>query len=229
MHDLISLCIPCMNRTSDLKAVMPSILKAARVSPPVQVAILDYNTQDDLAAYLVSITNEFTDGVSLNYLRYEGHSYFHMAHARNLSVLASIGDYVVISSCDIKLDFDFFTVIREHIERDNPAWMNFMNEMGVVIIERNEFINAGGFDERFEFYGSEDKDLYLRLLRRGAQHSILPGKKFYAITTPDAEKIKNYREPLSKAEMDKRGKVFYWQNIAEGVMVANLEGWGAWN
>lgn len=229
---VISLCIPCMNRMHDLKKIMPSLIKAANASPPVQIVILDYNSQDDLFDYVfdIHVVQEklFQGGSSIWYHQFRGRNYFHMAHARNLSVLAAIGDYVVISSTDIELDESFFAVIREHIEKDAPTWLHFKNETGVITIKRDEFIAAGGFDERFEFYGSEDKDLYLRLLRRGAPHVIMPGKLFHAMHTPDEMKIQNYRLKISKREMDERGKVFYYENIKNGVLVANPEGWGSW-
>jgi len=224
---VISLCIPCMNRTYDLKKIMASLVKAANASPPVEVMLLDYGSQDDLFRYFFDSGHKFKNENVLSYT-YISRDYFHMAHARNLSVLASKGDYVVISSTDIELDESFFAVIREHIEKDAPTWLHFKNETGVITVKRDEFIAAGGFDERFEFYGSEDKDLYLRLLRRGAPHVIMPGKLFHAIRTPDEVKIQNYRLKITKKEMDERGKVFYYENIQNGVLVANPEGWGAW-
>lgn len=226
---VISLCIPCMNRTYDLKKIMPSLIKAANASPPVELMILDYGSQDDLFPYIMNLkTDQLKDGNCLSYTKHGLPNYFRMAHARNLSVLASEGEYVVISSTDIELDESFFAVIREHIEKDAPTWLHFKNETGVITIKRDEFIAAGGFDERFEFYGSEDKDLYLRLLRRGTPHVIMPGKLFHAIRTPDEVKIQNYRLKITKKEMDERGKVFYYENIQNGVLVANPEGWGAW-
>ena len=45
---LISLCLPCHNRTHDLKRVMPYLLGAANFSPPVEIVVIDYNSQDDL-------------------------------------------------------------------------------------------------------------------------------------------------------------------------------------
>ena len=223
---VISLCIPCMNRTHDLKKVMRSLIKAANASPPVEICILDYNSHDDLQEYIQGVVK--SGGDAITYHRYYGREHYHMAHARNLSVLASKGEYVVISSTDIQLDIEFFSIIRRHIENFSPMWMNFDNETGVLIIRRQEFVAAGGFDERFEFYGSEDIDLYLRLLRRGSSRVTLPGKLFHANYTPDEVKVQNYREPLTKAEMDQRGKVYYWENIDKNVLVANPKGWGAW-
>lgn len=234
MNDkLLSLCIPCMNRTNELIAVMPTIAKAANASPPVEVSILDYNSEDGLHKF---IHNHSLDelgfdlqqgGNQVTYRRVDGRPYYHMAHARNLSVLASHGEYAIISSCDIRLDLDFFSTIRTALE-SRPRWAYFRGEMGVVTIHRNEFIAAGGFDERFELYGSEDRDLFYRLQRRGAPYVEMPEKKFYAITTPDSVKSRNYRGRPSKFEMIAFNKMILEDNIQKGVLVANPEGWGAW-
>ena len=49
---IISYCIPVHNRTYDLRETLPGIIRAASKSPPVEVVILDYNSQDNLAAYV---------------------------------------------------------------------------------------------------------------------------------------------------------------------------------
>lgn len=230
---LLSLCIPCMNRTDDLQAVMPTIAKAANTSPPVEVSILDYSSADGLHKF---IHNHSLDemgfdlqqgGNQVTYRRLEGKRYYHMAHARNLSVLASHGEYAIISSCDIRLDPDFFSTIRTALP-ERPLWAYFRGEMGVLTIDRQEFIQAGGFDERFELYGSEDRDLFYRLQRRGGPCVEMPQKKFYAITTPDSVKSRNYRGRPAKFEMIEINKKILEDNIRKGALVANPRGWGSW-
>ena len=64
--------------------------------------------------------------------------------------------------------------------------------------------------------------------RRGAPHAQIPDK-LSLIYTPWAEKLANYRLPLSRREMSKRSKPIYQENMANAVLVAN-EGkeWGQW-
>lgn len=234
MNDLISICIPCHNRTHDLKKIMPSLIQAANASPPVEISILDYNSPDDLEDYIewvkVTLPPQWLEmGNRLAYLKYVGRDYYHMAHARNLSVLASAGEYVVVSSTDIFFNENYFKVVREMLAEDYVWLSHNLRFVGVFVCKREEFISAGGFDERFEFYGKEDKDIALRLERRGGKRARLPARMLSLIPTSKEEKFKNYRLKLSRGEIKRRGKSIYEENIRNKILVAN-EGkeWGKW-
>jgi len=49
---LISICIPCKNRTYDLKKTIPHIIRAANISPPVEIVVINYGSEDDLNEYI---------------------------------------------------------------------------------------------------------------------------------------------------------------------------------
>jgi len=222
---IISVCIPCMNRTYDLKETMPYIIKAANYSPPVEIVVLDYNSQDDLAEYIKSVRKV----TELSYFKYIGRDYYHMAHARNLTILSSKGEWIVNFSTDLIPCEQYFETIRKIIQQDNYLWLRHNNQfIGVIAIKRDEFIDAGGYDERFEFYGKEDKDLIARLERRGSKFTFITSN-LKIILTPNTEKTKNYRLKLSRWRMGKISKSIYEDNISNNVLVANLgKEWGQW-
>ena len=226
----ISVCIPCMNRTHDLRQAMPSLVAAANASPPVEIAVLDYNSQDDLGAFVLETQQgtEFVSRSELSYRKYAGRNYYHMAHSRNLSVLASHGEYALISSADVLMQRDYLKVVRAELEK-GYVWLHHSDRfVGVICVERQEFMDAGGFDERFEFYGKEDKDLFARLVRRGASHAQIPDL-LSLIPTPWHEKLRNYRMSLSRQQMSKLSKATYQQNMREGILVANAgTEWARW-
>jgi len=64
---------------------------------------------------------------------------------------------------------------------------------GIIFCKKDEFISAGGYDERIEFYGGEDRDLDSRLVRRGTKFGLVPKGLMSVIRTPNSQKIKNYR------------------------------------
>jgi len=226
----ISVCIHCGNRAHDLKQVFPSLIIAANNSQgPVEISVLDYNSQDGLAEFILEMQQAGELGsCELSYRRYTGRDYYHMAHARNLSALASHGDFVLISCADIFMQPTYLQMVRQELEK-GYTWLHHSDRyVGVICVSRQEFVEAGGYDERFEFYGREDKDLLARLHRRGAPHVEIPDL-LSLIYTPWDKKLKNYRLPLSRNQMRKHSKSIYLQNIEEGILVAN-EGkeWGQW-
>ena len=223
---IVSLCIPVHNRTYDLKQTMPYLIAAANASPPVEIVILDYNSPDDLAEYIAGLNHKM-----ISYVKYTGRDHYHMAHARNLSVKASVGEYIVTMSADIYPAKEFIQTIREML-KDGYIWMHGKRYTGVIVCQRQEFMAAGGYDERFEFYGPEDTDLAARLIRRRGRFGLLP-PLLDVIPTSDDDKVKNYRleafkgHQLFKREMYKLMLPIYTENNEKGLLVAN-EGqqWG---
>jgi glycosyltransferase involved in cell wall biosynthesis len=228
---LISLCIPCGNRLHDLKRALPSWMAAANASPPVEISVLDYNSDDGLGEFVREAWGllALAEGNELVYHRYIGRDHYHLAHAYNLAVRASSGEYVTVMGADAVLEEDFIVEARRLIAK-GYAWMRGPRFKGILVIQRQEFMAAGGYDERFEFYGGEDKDLELRLQRRCAKFGLMPDGLVRVLRTPNPRKVANYRLQMTKREMMRRGSRIRTQNVAEGVLVAN-EGtaWGSWD
>jgi glycosyltransferase involved in cell wall biosynthesis len=227
---IISLCVTCHNRTYDLKKVLPSWIKAANISPPVEILILNYNSPDDLEEYMEEMKSEYlVEGNSLVHLKYTGRDYFHMAHARNLTVLSTKGEYIVMMCADCPMSESFIVEMRKIVSESKNFWITIRKNEGVIALSKQEFIDAGGYDERFEFYGPEDKDINYRLRLRGLRPVILSIDYIGIILTPNEEKEKNYRLKLSKREMGKLMSPIYFENREKGILVAN-EGkeWGKW-
>jgi hypothetical protein len=227
---IISLCIACMNRTYCLKQTLPFVIKAANASPPVEITVLDYSSKDGLQHYLedVSETVELADGNTFNYPMIFGEEYFHVAHARNAAVMASHGEYIIQLDTEIMPSSGFVKHIRERIEAEHPVWMCEAPVGCVIVCQRKEFIDAGGYDERFYVYGPEDKDLCARLHRRGGKFETYPSSLFTAIKTSNSEKLQNLDvRPYAqsgvwiKQSMANAMHAIYDQNNSDNVLVAN--------
>ena len=219
----ISYCIPCRNRTEDLKQSMVTVIAAARKSPPVEIVILNYSSQDDLEQYAKSLPQ--IENIRITYVKHTGAKYYHMAHARNLSMLAASGEYLIGANADNLLNERFFSELRKLIN-EGAIWMIPGPYNSLLMIQKKEFIEAGGYDERFEFYGPEDKELVERLYRRGAKCKYYPRSLIPAIYTPDEKKITGYRLKLSKGQMHLLGYKILKESRAKGTLVANPHGWG---
>jgi glycosyltransferase involved in cell wall biosynthesis len=227
---LISFAIPCHNRLHDLRRAMPYMLEAANASPPVEIFVLDYASTDGLYDYLKELL-EFTDiaeNNQLSFKHYEGRTYFHRAHAFNLAVLNSGGEYFCLLGADAIPAKGYVLAVRKLIN-DGCIWGHASNACGIIFCKRDEFIDAGGYDERFEFYGGEDRELEARLQRRGGKFGFVQRGLMRVIQTSNEDKIKNHRLQLSKHEMIKRTHVILDENNADEIMVANInKEWGKW-
>lgn len=219
---LISFCVPIHNRLHDLKRTLPYLKNAAQASPPVEIVILDYNSTDGLEDYLNDIPG-------IKYYRYDKRSYFHKAHAFNLAILSSKGEYFILLGSDAYPKQAYLHIIRQRIA-EGCIWMRAKELCGIICCQKKEFISTGGYDERFEFYGPEDRDLELRLQRRGEKFGLIPSGLMRVIPTSNEDKIKNFRLKLSKQEMYKLMRPIYEENATNYVLVANAgKPWGQWS
>jgi len=226
---LISLCTPSMNRKRALKKCLQSRIKAANNSPPVEIVILDYNSTDGLKRYIKNIkkSKPFVEGNFLTYQRYTGRNYYHLAHAWNLAAKASKGDYIVIFGTDAFLHEDFFSFIREAIEKHQYEWMSVGRQNGTIVCKRQVFMDIGGYDENFEYYGSEDKDIIRRLKHGGFKRGVIPGNLRKITYTYNKDKIKNYRGNLTKKEMMVLNADIRHENEKKNILIANQgKEWG---
>ncbi len=223
MPSLISYTIPCHKRQADLVQALPSVIAAANASPPVEVVLVDYANERPLADWALDCQHVLQPPNRWQVVTYRGRDHYHMAHARNLSIKASTGDYVVISSADICPAPDYFSIVRQRLEETSADWLKAdLCYVGVIVCRRQALLDAGGYDERFEGYGSEDKDLILRLHRRGLVSApYLACDHLTMFRTPNAEKIKHYRLPWTKTAMLKAGSLILRENVKAGVLVAN--------
>lgn len=229
---LVSFTLPCHRREDDLAVTLPVLMDSAAASPPCEVLIVDYGNTGHPVLEVVAELRPVKPwwGVDLRVVEYRGRDHFHMAHARNVGIRAAAGEVVVITSCDIRPLAGFVPTLRKRFKETGATWLrpDTFEYVGVVAVRRDELVAAGGYDERFEFYGGEDRELHERLERRGARWATYPAAGLVEMTrTPNARKVEGYRLPLTKTEMLERGSAIRLENQRRGVLVAN-EGreWG---
>ena len=212
---LVSYTVPCHKRADDFSQCLPFLLIAGHQSPPVELVMVDYGND-------VPMNPSGKWPFTVRSVRVEA-DYFHMAHARNVGIRAAKGDIIVAFLADQIVSPDFFSVIREQLKLGT-----FLKWFETFVFWREDILAAGGFDERFEFYGPEGKELTDRLQRRGLKAVQMSNRIVSQIPTPDAEKVKHYRQKMSKHAMHALGMKIWEENKAAGLTVANqgIE-WGA--
>ncbi len=227
---LLSYCFTCHKRTDDLLAVMPSVVVAANQSPPVEIIIVDYGNQEPLEPLLEQFHDQLKSGNTIHIKTYRKRNYYHMGHARNLSLRAATGEYVIISASDVIPKPNFFSTVRECLAQTGAVFLRSKTTgyVGLLTCRRDVMMELGGYDERFEFYGPEDKDFLHRLERRGAQLGYYDLDAIIGmIRTSDQDKTANYRLMLSKGEMSERGRAILLENDTRGRITVNEDRpWG---
>jgi hypothetical protein len=145
-----------------------------------------------------------------------------MAHARNVGIKAACGDVVCAFVADQIVAPNFFTAVAERLQ---PG--TFLTWEETFVCYRDDIVAAGGFDERFELYGPEGKELTERLERRGLRRVKLPKDSLVSqLPTQYKDKISNYAQQLSRREMHHIG-MDTWKACGEQ-LVANVgKDWGS--
>lgn len=202
-----------MNRLHDLREVLPTVM----ADGPDEIVVLDYGSTDGLGEYMSQFNHP-----RIRCIRRDA-DFYHMAHARNLSVLASTYPFIVSSSADIIIKPGFFEEIRRLFCIADMVKATGTNYPGVLAFRKDDFMEAGGYDERFEYYGPEDKELIERLERRGVRSAVYEASYLGQIRTKN--KAGNYRTH-SRSKMYEETRKVYRDNTERQALTVNENGWG---
>jgi hypothetical protein len=221
-----------MNRLDDFVETMPFKIDAANSCPPVEILVIDYNSTDGLDRYMHKLMESTRlEGDSFfSYHLYTGRDTYHAAHANNLAMLVGQGEYVVLVPADVYLKYGYISALREQIAQ-GAVWCNTAKKRrSTIAIRKNEFLAAGGYDERMEMYGPDDLDLIERLERRGCKHGRIADDLIDDIYTSPEKKVANYRiKNMSHKGLGALSMPYYLENKALGALVANVGvEWGSW-
>ena len=191
---LFSVCIPCYKREADLAQTLASREIAAHNAPPVEILVLDYQNYND---------------------------HWYPSHAFNLCLAQARGEFIWLQGADMFTKPEVITQARELIEQ-GYEYLYERHHKGAIVCNTKALRDAGGWDERFTLYGKEDRELDLRLKRRGLRWGLLPDGCVTSLHTADADKVKNYNVSLSKGQMSSRMADVYQSNAENYVLAVNL-------
>jgi hypothetical protein len=204
-----------MNRTYDLKKSLPYVIESARLSPPVEIFVLNYGSKDDLDDYIKTQPKDL-----ITYMKVD-REFYSSPEARNIAQLNSKGEYGIQWACDSYCKPEFIKVIRDLIEKEHPVWMAEQWLGRAVTCRKDEFIASGGYDERFTYYAPEDRDICMRLHRRGGKFVQFPKELIWDTKTSWREKLTNINKKGSHREQLRKMRAIYEENCKKGVLVAN--------
>jgi hypothetical protein len=199
----VTFCITCKNRTQHLKLTLPQNI---RDNPGAHFVLLNYGTQDDLMKWVLEEETVY-DAIKSHVLNVYTYSYegpFRMAHAKNMAHRLAImegADLLVNLDADNFTGADFagycksmlaplkntFLAIGPIVPGVTPRGLS-----GRIAVTKNAFLKLGGYDERFEDWGADDKDFNKRLQRCGYEAQIIPDRFMTCVRHNDRMRFKEY-------------------------------------
>lgn len=196
----IAFCITNRNRTQHLKQTLPKNLAD---NPSSVFVVLDYNTEDDLLEYLWSAHRDFLESGRLVVYHYFDAPKFRMAHAKNMAHRLGIregADVLVNLDADNMTGpgFEGFIVDKLAGRGDAFLWSSMVKGVmtrginGRIAVTRQQFLRAGGYDQKFDAWGSDDKDFNIRLRMLGYEGIEIDPKYLLAVAHNDRMRFKDY-------------------------------------
>lgn len=199
----IVFCTTCKGRTSHLARTLPQNL---RDNPDATFVVLDYNDQHDLAGYINHNHTADIESGRLVVYHYREPGPFQMAHAKNMVHRLGIlegGDVLVNQDADNFTGSGFSAYIREHFEKAHNSflWARMVKEgaqrlprgiSGRIVVSKDAFILAGGYDEKYNVHSPDDKDFNARLQRLGFNRKEIDRQFLNVILHTDRLRFREY-------------------------------------
>ena len=203
----IAFCTTCRNRTQHLKITLPHNLAS---NPLAKFVILDYGSQDDLLEYLRTVQGDAIQSGRLVVYSYRTEGPFRMGHAKCMAHRLGI-----LEGCDIlcNLDADNYTgpgfdeyILRQFEDEGVYLWGDMIKGQmsrginGRIVCSAQAFTKAGGYDEAFECWGSDDKDFSERLRMIGYHGVSIHPKHLHAVKHNDKMRFHDYPHARNDAK-----------------------------
>lgn len=239
----IVFCTTCKGRVQHIQQTLPANLLGNQ-SPYSKFVVLDYNSPDHLALYLLS--NHKADIDSGQLVVYTmlpaagGPIPFAMAHAKNMAHRCGIlegADILVNLDADNYAGDGFDQYIAEHFASgdrillqamwnrwvasparpgclpQDPEWLSQdasgafgppvpKGSNGRMVVTRSAFLLAGGYNEKYDTWGPDDKDFNIRLRRLGFSPRLLDRRYQDTILHNDKVRFKDYPHAVIKKTED---------------------------
>ena len=227
----ISFYTTCMGRLKHVKRTLPKNIEENKDYDNCEFVILDYNSPDGLANWIVNNFKEHLVSGKVKLYRTEEPLYFSHNHAKNMAAKQCIGDIL----CGI--DADNFTALGpdgwglakrlNHIfnkhKKENIfvrafgwadrelAWTSantyrYYSSSGKIAVRKKDFFDARGYNEDLVGHYFDEEELWKRIKECfGFKHIKLDPSYSKAIQHSNYERLKNLSpEIVNLEELDKK-------------------------
>ncbi|KAB7739274.1 glycosyltransferase [Parvibaculum sedimenti] len=183
----------CKGRLHHLKQSLPVVAS----QPNLKVIVVDYDCPDRAGDW---VTANFP---SVEVVKVSNAPFFQLSHARNVGARAATTRWLAFFDADVVLGDGFFSRISRTLSPGAffLARSEMPNLWGSVIVEREVFLKAGGYDEAITHWGGEDIALYSDLSFLGYALRTYDAPDMRAIEHGDDERVKfGSEKDLSRAK-----------------------------
>jgi len=216
---LFSIVIATRDRSHELAQALESLQRQAG-APAFEIVVVDNGSSDDTKA----VAQRY--GAAAIPLRYVCEPRPNRARARNQGVAVARGTHLLFCDDDVELPNRWVAAhaaaqrdersvvngpilnVESRLQRPAPRLANFSRAFLCscnVSLSTGTFIEAGGFDESFDFYGWEDTELGLRLRQMGVTWKFAWDAYLWHVKpSHDQSLAEQLRKALEKARMARR-------------------------
>lgn len=179
---MVSIIIPCKNRLNHLAA---TYTQTRRLQGEFEIVIVDYKCPMGTFQHF---TNTFGSDQRLRLVSAEvGEKEWNLSHARNLGYKASKGDALLFVDADTILKSNFLTA--HPMSEGMFLTGTWLHASGCCMIWRKDFEKVSGYNECVDGWGTEDVDMYRRLVGVGLRQASFIEKLYRNM--PHHDKIRN--------------------------------------
>ena len=189
LNALITFIMPCKGRLEHLQISLPRLVTQQNSS----VVVVDSNCPDGTAGW-VSANFPIVKIVCLN-----DDGIFNLGKSRNKGLEIALTKWVCFIDADVVLTDGFVTKVAPLLKENTYYIFEYnrekANAFGTCIAPRIQLNEIGGYDEVFEGYGGDARDLYYQLERAGLHKYFLTHEFVdFIIQHSDALRSKYYKE-----------------------------------
>lgn len=208
MPQSIAFVTTCKGRAAHIEQTVPRNLAHNQSYERCKFIVLDYNSPDHLLEYLQTEHADAIESGRLVVYSSREPGPFRMAHAKNVAHRLGImegAEVLVNMDADNFTGPDFASYVADKFESDDDIflWSRMIQDgpmrtprgiSGRIAVTAKQFLNAGGYDERFEKWGPDDKDMNHRLRRLGYDGREIDHKFLGAVLHNDKMRFREYPE-----------------------------------
>lgn len=234
---LIVFCTTCKGRAQHVEQTLPRNIADNADYHNCKFVVLDYGSQDHLARYLRSShADDITSGKLVVYTTMQ--SRFRMAHAKNMAHRCGMierADIIVNLDADNLTGRGFASYVAGQFASDDQIflWSRMIPGVlsrgisGRIVVTPQAFLKAGGYDEKYDTWGPDDKDFNARLQRLGYRPAEIDPRFLLGVAHNDKLRFREYKHIHTQAgedtfQIDQTATIANWGHIGEGTATRNF-------